>query len=76
MWKGKIPPAAAITDWGMSSAMAPKIRGGMCLMTLARAATGAGNVQFTMEPSGAVIFTGRIRPSLLKMYGASIALMG
>ena len=71
-----MPPAAAIVSLGSSGARAPKISGGMCFITLARALTGAGKVQLTMLPSGATTVSGRTRPSLFGTWGTSMHLIG
>src|SRR5687767_8299123 len=61
---------------GRNGARAPKISGGTCLMTFARARTGAGNLQLRMQPSGTLTWIGRTRPSLLGILEVSMHLIG
>ncbi len=67
------PPA--ISRPGIAFASAPKIVHGSMWPIRWRAATAAGSRQFRIEPSGAVVVTGRNAPSLCGTSGFSAALI-
>jgi hypothetical protein len=60
---------SAISRSGIALASAPKMRLGRKWPIRWRAPTGAGNVAFRMQPSGAVTWTGRKLPSLCGISG-------
>ena len=73
VWAG-VPPLPAMMLSGAAAARALKTISVMKWPTCMRAATAAGNLQLTMLPSGAVMRTGRMDPSLMGISGSKALL--